>query len=170
VQDASTWRPRYLDVPCSASPSDDCRWAPVPCHHPAPLHAVNGNTTVAARGQLRLYTTVSARAQNVRGLSQLRGGWTDTTAFIENDLPVGAGDVSGCTALQFRASVNFADVRNAAGLPQDLTITMTDRDGYSVTCRVSDLSRSLFYPPGELVHVPKVFLNTLRLPLGASGR
>ncbi len=131
---------------------------------PQPRHCLPGERT-----SRQPHTTVSARAQNVRGLSQLRGGWIDATAFIENDLPVGAGDVSGYTALQFRASVNFADVRNAAGLPQDLTVTVTDRDGYSVTRRVSDLSRSLFYPPGELVHVPKVFLNTVRLPLSAFG-
>jgi hypothetical protein len=31
--------------------------------------------------------------------------------------------------------------------------------------RVSDVSGSLFYPPGAIVHVPKVFLNTVRIPL-----
>jgi hypothetical protein len=131
---------------------------------PQPRHCLPGERT-----SRQPHTTISARAQSVRGLSQLRAGWNDTSAFIENDLPVGTGDVSGFSALQFRASVNFADVRNAAGLPQDLTITLTDRDGYAVTRNVSALSRSLFYPPGRVVHVPKVFLNTVRLPLSAFG-
>lgn len=131
---------------------------------PQPRHCLPGERT-----SRQPHTTVSARAQAVRGLSQLRAGWTGTTAFLENDLPVGTGDVSAFTALQFRASVNFADVRNAAGLPQDLTVTLIDRNGSAATRRVSDASRSLFYPPGKFVHVPKVFLNTVRIPLSAFG-
>ncbi|HYT65804.1 MAG TPA: hypothetical protein VEL51_05260 [Vicinamibacterales bacterium] len=113
------------------------------------------------------HTTISARSRDTRGLSQLRAGWTETTASIENDVPAGAGDVTPFLALQFRASVNFADARNASGVPQDLTVTLTDRTNHSATVRVGAVSGSLFYPPGEFVHVPKVFLNTVRIPLGA---
>ncbi|HEX2269949.1 MAG TPA: hypothetical protein VHH35_10455, partial [Pyrinomonadaceae bacterium] len=33
--------------------------------------------------------------------------------------------------------------------------------------RVSDVSRALFYPPGKVIPVPKVVLNTVRIPLSA---
>jgi hypothetical protein len=115
------------------------------------------------------HTTPSARASTLRGLSQLQAGWTDTAASFENQLPIGAGDVSALAALQFRASVNFADARNPGGLPQDLSVTLTDRIGGSATVRVADVSGSLFYPPGSIAHVPKVFLNTVRVPLSAFG-
>jgi hypothetical protein len=46
-------------------------------------------------------------------------------------------------------------------------VTLTDRTNQSATVRVSDISDALFYPPGELIHVPKVFLNTIRVPLSA---
>jgi hypothetical protein len=127
---------------------------------PQPRHCLPGQSTAR-----QPHTSVSARASAKRGLSQLQAGWSDTTAAFQNDVPLGAGDVRAFTAVQFRASVNFADLRNAAALPQDLTVTLTDRTNHSATVRVSDVSGSLFYPPGTLAHVPKVFLNTVRVPL-----
>ena len=129
---------------------------------PQPRHCLPGQSTAR-----QPHTSVSARASAKRGLSQLQAGWTDFTASFENEVPAGTGDVSGFTAVQFRASVNFADTRNPAALPQDLTVTLTDRTNHSATVRVSTVSGSLFYPPGTLAHVPKVFLNTVRIPLSA---
>ncbi len=122
------------------------------------------------------HTSPSARAQTKRGLSQLRAGWSDTAASYHNDLPAGQRDVSGFTAVQFRASVNFNDSRNSIGVPQNLSVTLTDGTGHSSTVRVSDFSTALFFPPGGKFGaavvvppfpVPKVFLNTVRIPLTA---
>jgi hypothetical protein len=62
--------------------------------------------------------------------------------------------MTGFLALQFRASVNFADPRNPGGVPQDLSVILTDRMDHSASVRVSDLSESLFYPPGTLSTFP----------------
>jgi hypothetical protein len=113
------------------------------------------------------HTTPSARASTKRGLSQLQAGWSSTAAYIQNDLPRGARDVSTFRAIQFRASVNFADLRNAVGSPQNVNVVLTDRRGRSASVRVGDVSGALYYPPGETAHVPKVLLNTVRLPLTA---
>ena len=113
------------------------------------------------------HTTPSAFAGGRRGLSQLRGGWSDPSASYENDLPDGARDVSGYFALQFRAGVNFADSRNPADMPQDLSVILTDGAGNTATAQVSAWSGALFYPPGTTLVVPKVFLNTIRIPLSA---
>jgi hypothetical protein len=75
--------------------------------------------------------------------------------------------VSGFLALQFRASVNFADSRNPSGAPQDFSVTLTDSAGNSATTRVSSASWALFFPPGQVGPVPKVVLNTIRIPLTA---
>lgn len=129
---------------------------------PQPRHCLPGQSLAR-----QPHTTVSARSQGTRGLSQLQAGWTTTTASFDNLVPFAARDVSSFLAIQFRASVNFTDVRNSVGLPQDLTVTLTDRTSHSATVRVSDVSGALFYPPGTLAHVPKVFLNTVRVPLSA---
>jgi hypothetical protein len=113
------------------------------------------------------HTTPSARARTKRGLSQLQAGWTSAAAFIENDLPKGTRDVSTFSLLQFRASVNFADLRNSAGAPQNVTVVLTDRKGHSSSVRVADVSASLYYPPGEIAAVPKLLLNTVRVPLSS---
>src|SRR5262249_49759263 len=57
------------------------------------------------------HTTPSARSP-LRGLSQLRTGWNDITGNYRNNIPPPLGNVSGFQAVQFRVSVNFADVRN----------------------------------------------------------
>jgi hypothetical protein len=114
------------------------------------------------------HTTPSARSP-LRGLSQLSTGWNNLTGNYKNTLPVTLGDVSGFQALQFRVSVNFADVRNTADLAQDFHIVLTDASGTTSFVRASDVSGALFFPPGSVGPVPKVVLNTVRVPLSAFG-
>ncbi len=114
------------------------------------------------------HNTPSARS-NARGLSQLRTGWNNFTGNYRNNLPPGVGNVSGFQAVQFRVSVNFADARNLEDLAQDFRVQLTDASGASTSVRVSDVSRALFFPPGKVLPVPKVVLNTVRIPLSAFG-
>ena len=114
------------------------------------------------------HTTPSARSP-LRGLSQLITGWNNLTGNYKNTLPPSLGDVSGFQALQFRVSVNFADVRNTANLAQDFRVVLTDASGTTASVRVSDVSGALFFPPGSVGPVPKVVLNTVRVPLTAFG-
>ena len=114
------------------------------------------------------HTTPSARSP-LRGLSQLKTGWNDLTGNYRNDLPAALGNVSGFQALQFRVSVNFADVRNIADVAQEFRVVLTDASGASASVRVSDFSGALYFPPGSVAPVPKVVLNTVRVPLSAFG-
>lgn len=109
------------------------------------------------------HTTPSARS-SARGLSQLRTGWSSVGTY-KNDLPLGSRDVSSFKWLTFRVGVNFADSRNASGIAQNFTVILTDGSGAVSSVRVGDVSNVLFYPPGTTVSVPKVFLNTARMPL-----
>jgi hypothetical protein len=117
------------------------------------------------------HTTPSARAPTVRGLSQLRFGWSDLTAAYENKLPPGSRNVGGFAVLQFRVSVNYFDPRNTPGVSKDFAISLTDGSGNSAMTLVSSSSRVLFFPPGSSsltdIPVPKIFLNTARIPLSA---
>jgi hypothetical protein len=116
------------------------------------------------------HTTVSARATTTRGLSQLRTGWSAITAAYTNDLPTGQRDVSGFRWLTFRVSVNFADTRNPSGIAQNFRVVLTDGTGATSAVTVNSFSDVLFYPPGSVGPVPKVLLNTARIPLtGFSG-
>lgn len=114
------------------------------------------------------HTTPSARSSK-RGLSQLTLGWSAGTATYENDLPPGTNDVSAFQVLQFRAAVNFTDARNVPGAPQDFLITLTDGSGGTATTAVSASSPNLYYPPGgpAVMPLPKVILNTVRIPLAS---
>jgi hypothetical protein len=114
------------------------------------------------------HTTPSARSPK-RGLSQLKTGWNDLTGNYNNQLPAALGNVSGFQAIQFRVSVNFADARNLADLAQEFRVKLTDASGASTSVRVSDVSSALFFPPGKVGPVPKVVLNTVRVPLSAFG-
>lgn len=126
---------------------------------PQPQHCLPSTQSTSRQP----HTTPSARS-TLRGLSQLRTGWGAFGATYTNALPLGARDVSGFQALQFRASVNFADARNPQA-PQNFTVVLTDGTGAQATVRVGDVSNALFYPPGTTGPVPKVVLNTVRLPL-----
>ncbi len=114
------------------------------------------------------HTTPSARSA-ARGITQLRTGWNDLTGNYRNNIPPALGNVSGFQAIQFRVSVNFADARNLAGLAQDFRVVLTDASGASASVRVSDVSGALYFPPGDTGPVPKVVLNTVRVPLSAFG-
>ncbi|MGH9882872.1 MAG: hypothetical protein ACRD6N_15650, partial [Pyrinomonadaceae bacterium] len=52
-------------------------------------------------------------------------------------------------------------------LAQDFRVILTDASGSVSSVRVSDFSSALFFPPGSVGPVPKVVLNTVRLPLSA---
>ena len=114
------------------------------------------------------HTTPSARSP-ARGLSQLRTGWNNFTGNYRNNIPATLGNVSGFQAIQFRVSVNFADPRNLEDLAQDFRVVLTDASGGTASVRVSDVSGALFFPPGSVGPVPKVVLNTVRVPLSAFG-
>ena len=130
---------------------------------PQPQHCLPAGQSTARQP----HTTVSARATTVRGLSQLRTGWSATTANYRNDLPTGARDVSGFTWLTFRVSVNFADTRNPSGIGQNFSVVLTDGTGATSSVTVNSFSDVLFYPPGTTGPVPKVLLNTARIPVSA---
>jgi hypothetical protein len=114
------------------------------------------------------HTTLSARSP-LRGLSQLKTGWNNLTGNYRNDVPAALGNVSRFEAIQFRVSVNFAEVRNLEGLAQNFRVVLTDANGSSASVRVSDVSSALFFPPGNVGPVPKIVLNTVRVPLTAFG-
>lgn len=128
---------------------------------PQPQHCLSGRPN-----SRQPHTTPSARS-SARGLSQLRGGWSATTAGYRNDLPAGSRNVSAFQVFQFRASVNFTDARNPAGVPQDFSVRLTDGTGATSSTLVGLHSAALFYPPGAVGPVPKVVLNTIRIPLSA---
>ena len=72
----------------------------------------------------------SPSASGLRGLSQLRTGWSANTASYLNQIPAGPfRDVSEFDFLQFRAVVNFADGRNPGGMSQGLSVRLTDGFG-----------------------------------------
>lgn len=114
------------------------------------------------------HTTPSARSP-LRGLSQLRTGWNNFTGNYRNEIPAVLGNVSGFQAIQLRVSVNFANVRNLEDLAQDFRVVLTDASGGTASVRVSDVSGALFFPPGTVGPVPKVVLNTVRVPLNTFG-
>ncbi|HEX8557431.1 MAG TPA: hypothetical protein VF668_04990 [Pyrinomonadaceae bacterium] len=130
---------------------------------PQPQHCLASTQSTARQP----HTTVSARASTLRGLSQLRTGWAATTANYRNDLPLGARDVGAFRWLTFRVSVNFADTRNPAGIGQNFTVVLTDGAGATSAVTVASYSDVLFYPPGSVGPVPKVLLNTARIPVSA---
>jgi len=143
-------------IPTALSPYDLCG-GPAP----QPQRCI-----ASANNAQQPHTTPSARSP-LRGLSQLRTGWNDLTGNYRNNIPAALGNVSGFQAVQFRVSVNFADARNLAGLASDFRVILTDASGASASVRVSDVSGALFFPPGEVLAVPKIVLNTVRVPLSA---
>jgi hypothetical protein len=126
---------------------------------PEPQHCLSASQSTSRQP----HTVPSARS-TLRGLSQLRTGWTGGGASYTNDLPTGSRDVSGFQALQFRVSVNFEDTRNVKA-PQNFSVVLTDGAGAQSSVLVGSVSSALFYPPGTTGPVPKVLLNTARIPL-----
>ena len=70
-------------------------------------------------------------------------------------------------ALTFRAGVNWGDQLSPINQASDLTVILTDGLGHSSGVTVGAHTGALFYPPGEVNPVPKLFLNTVRIPLAA---
>jgi hypothetical protein len=101
-------------------------------------------------------------------MSQLRTGWDATNATYLNAIPAGPSrNVSQFDFLQFRATVNFTDVRNPVGTVRDLSVRFTDGFGTSQSLRVGQFSNALFYPPGTQSAVPKILQHAVRLPLAS---
>ncbi|HEU4391945.1 MAG TPA: hypothetical protein VFV34_29435 [Blastocatellia bacterium] len=129
---------------------------------PQPQHCLTSQSTA------RQPHTAPSNLSTLRGLSQLRFGWNNTTAIYTNNIPAGTNrNISGFEFLQFRATVNFTDTRNVGGQPQDLSVRFTDETGASQSLRVGQFSDALFFPPGTTGAVPKVWHNTARIPIGA---
>jgi hypothetical protein len=100
-------------------------------------------------------------------LSELMTGWGPNSTYVYT-IPPGKGDVKIYQALQFRAAVNFADVRNAVGVPQNLSVTLTDASGKTASVVVSTaVPGMLYFPPGTITsfsRVPRNILNMVRIP------
>ncbi|MDQ1589708.1 MAG: hypothetical protein QOG71_335 [Pyrinomonadaceae bacterium] len=127
---------------------------------PQPQHCLPATQSTARQPH-----TVASALSTKRGASQLRTGWGAFGSSYTNDLPLGSRDVSAFQALQFRVSVNYNDLRNPSNTAQNFSVVLTDGTGATSSVRVGDVSTALFFPPGTVGPVPKVFLNTVRVPL-----
>ena len=103
-------------------------------------------------------------------LSQLMTGWGPKSNYIYA-IPAAQGNVKAYQALQFRMGVNFSDLRNATGVPQDFSVVLTDATGKTGSVRVSSADPgALFFPPGSInpvSPVPRNILNMVRIPLAS---
>ncbi|HEY6329724.1 MAG TPA: hypothetical protein VI756_10330 [Blastocatellia bacterium] len=102
-------------------------------------------------------------------LSELITGWGPNSTYVYT-IPPGQGDVKFYQALQFRAAVNLADVRNAVGVPQNLSVTLTDASGKTASVVVNAAAPGvLFFPPGNAPGspVPRNILNMVRIPMSS---
>lgn len=131
------------------TPFDLCGGAP-----PQPQHCLD----VASWQQPH---TVGARP----GLSQLRYGWTRGIGRMANGVPMSSRDVSGFESLTFRVARNFADARTVPGHRPDFAVKITDGSGDAASARVGAWSDALFVQPGGGPDLPKLVLNTVRIPL-----
>ncbi|MGH9153712.1 MAG: hypothetical protein ACRD03_15225 [Acidimicrobiales bacterium] len=108
-------------------------------------------------------------------LGQLRLAWARSTGTLSHDIPAPWRDVSGYDVVQFRAAVDVTDPLNPPGSPQDLTVELVDGAGVMASTTVAAHSAALFYPPSHDdpieadSAVPRVVLNTVRIPLRAFG-
>jgi streptogramin lyase len=102
-------------------------------------------------------------------LARVQIKWNQSlgTAYYANALPAGNRDLSRYAALEFRVGEDFADPLNSPTQGQDFSVVLKDGAGVEASVKVSDWSTALYYPPGQVVPIPKVFLNGVRIPLGA---
>ncbi|WP_086819745.1 hypothetical protein [Allokutzneria sp. NRRL B-24872] len=110
------------------------------------------------------------RGWGFSGVIAGRTTWAATGGTITNELPAQHADVQKYKAVQFRGGVDFSDVANTAGQPQDLRVVLTDTAGKSASVKASDFGKALDYPlvsSGEYDVVPKLHLNQVRVPLSA---
>jgi hypothetical protein len=127
---------------------------------PQPQHCLTGQSTA------RMPHTAPSTLSGLRGLSSLRTGWSAAGARFTNQIPAGPlRNLTPFNYLQFRATLDYTDGRNAAGAAQDLSVRLTDSGGNSRTVRVGQASDALFFPPGTMSAVPKILENTVRVPL-----
>jgi hypothetical protein len=111
--------------------------------------------------------TAPSSLSRAPGLGQLQLGWSSPAASLTNAIPAASRDVSGYGFVQFRAALNFADTRNPVGVPSDFRVELRDTTGRAAGVPVSRFSGALFFPPGVRSSVPKVFLDTIQIPLSA---
>jgi hypothetical protein len=144
----------------TSSPPDLCGGSA-----PAPQHCLAAYPVTPLQPQ-QPHTTSSDLTPGLPGLSQIRLRWDAPGAWYQNDLPPGTRDLTRWSALQFRAAVNFET--SPAGLAQDFSVTLVDGSGLSASVQVGDWSGALLFPPGQTPDLlPKVFLNTVSIPLSA---
>ena len=110
--------------------------------------------------------TPSSRAYQVGGLSQLELGWSAPGAFLDNAIPAGAGDFTPFSVVTFRTALTFTDGRNFVA-QDDFDVQLTDSAGQTAAAPVSAWSKALVYPPGKIVRLPKVEMQSVRIPLSA---
>ncbi|MEV5411279.1 hypothetical protein AB0K60_20860 [Thermopolyspora sp. NPDC052614] len=92
----------------------------------------------------------------------MRFTWRDRSGKLTVPLRPGSRDVSTATMLSFRVA---RDENVPASAPLDMTITLVDGRGHSVTVPVSTLSPALTPLPGTLPPLSKTWLRTVQLPL-----
>ena len=115
------------------------------------------------------HTMPSSNAKLVPSLNQLKIQWQDASASYVNYLPHGARDISTFSSLVLRAGINLDD--SEKGMAQDFSVTLADASGATESLQVSEFSQALAYPPGDSSSiVPKLLLNTVRIPLAAYDR
>ncbi|MFO0636664.1 MAG: hypothetical protein U0168_27850 [Nannocystaceae bacterium] len=106
---------------------------------------------------------VEGREPHAPGLAQLRLGFADLARWT-NALPEGT-DVSGFTALQFRAAVDFEDPADD-GSTVEFSVALVDRNGTRATVGPRSWTDPLSHPLGTLYPiVPKLLLHGIRIPL-----
>ena len=103
------------------------------------------------------------REPHVPGLAQLRLGFANEARWT-NELPEGT-DVSGFTALQFRAAVDFEDPADD-GSTVEFSVALVDRNGARATVGPRGWTDPLAHPVGALYPVvPKLLLHGIRISL-----
>lgn len=131
----------------------------------------------------------------IRSLSQVGRGVNVRQHFdprrefrLKDDLSGPATNWTGFSSLNFRVGVNYQDATlNPVGQPQDFSVILQDKEGHTASLAVGDYSTALYYPPGDDLSlswtytskqgdvytlvlqdpVPRLFLNTVRMPLDA---
>ena len=138
------------------SPNDMCGGL-----SPQPQHCLAANQSTTRQPH-----TAPSSLSTLPGLPQLRTGWSAIGSAFVNNIPAGPNrDMSAFEFFQFRTTLNFTDTRNPSGQSRDFSIRFTDGAGASQSLRVGQFSKALFFPPGTNGAVPKVWHNTVRIPL-----
>ncbi len=97
------------------------------------------------------------------GMNQLKLIWNQSGARYKNIIPSHSKNFSDFDVLNFRTGVNYLE--SDPGVDQDLRIELEDEIGTVESIQLSNVSNALFYPSITGTFVPKLFLNTARVPL-----